>query len=182
MNALCLIRWVTALGRPMRHTVRTARAVAVLLIGASGCAASLAHDYHAGDIHIVHPYATPSIAGTSNAAAYIATLENTGTRADRLLRISTPLAGRVELHHMIVDTEGVMRMRRVDDAVLEPATPIKMRPGQGWHFMLTELKQPLIEGQTFPMTMEFERGGKVDVKVVIQVPKARAAEPAAHKH
>ena len=182
MNARRLICRVTPLVRPRTHAVHIGRAVAVLVIGAGWCAASLAHDYHAGDIHIVHPYATPSVAGTSNAAAYIATLENTGTRADRLLRVSTPLAGRVELHHMNLDAEGVMRMRRVDDAVLEPATPIKMRPGQGWHFMLTELKQPLIEGQTFPMTMEFERGGKVDVKVVIQVPKARAAEPAAHKH
>jgi periplasmic copper chaperone A len=182
MNAPCSIRRLTPPVRPMRHAVHIGRAVAALLIGAGWCAASLAHDYRAGDIHIVHPYATPSVAGTSNAAAYIATLENTGTRADRLLRISTPLAGRVELHHMNVDAEGVMRMRKVDDAVLEPATPIKMRPGQGWHFMMTELKQPLIEGQTFPLTMEFERGGRVDVKVVIQVPKARAAEPAAHKH
>ncbi len=182
MNAPYLIRRVMALARSTRHPLCIGRPAVVLLIGAGWCAATLAHDYHAGDIHIVHPYATPSVAGTTNAAAYIARLENTGTRADKLLRVSTPLAGRVELHHMIVDAEGVMRMRRVDDVALEPATQIKMRPGQGWHFMLTELKQPLIEGQTFPMTMEFERGGKVDVKVVIQVPKARSAEPAAHKH
>lgn len=157
---------------------------AALALGASVLVCTLvqAHDYRVGDVRIGHPYATPNVPGSTIGAAYIATLENTGSKPDRLLRVSTAVAGRVELHNMNVDAGGVMRMRMVDDIAVAPNSPIEMRPGQGLHFMLMELKQPLKEGDTFPMTMEFERGGKVEVKVVVQVPKARAGDAAAHKH
>lgn len=150
------------------------------LIASIGCAAAIsaaAHESKAGAVTIEHAYATPTLAGTSTGAAYIATLENTGDQPDRLVRASTPVAARVELHTMTVDAQGVMRMREAD-GVLAPHTPIKMRPGMGMHLMLIDMKRPLKEGDTFPMTMEFERGGKVDVKVVVQVYKPRAADTA----
>ena len=164
----------------LRHAPRHAWVAACAATLFSG--AALAHDFRAGEVHIGHPYATPNVPGTSIGAAYIATLENTGAQPDRLLRISTPMAARVELHDMSIDARGVMRMRMLDDIRLAPQAALKMRPGQGLHFMLIELKEPLTEGRTFPMTMEFERGGKVDVKVVVQVPRARAGDAAAHKH
>ena len=77
--------------------------------------------------------------------------------------------------------DGVMRMREVEAIAVAPGAPIKMRPGSGFHFMLMDLKQPLKDGESFPMTLEFERAGKVEVKVVVQVPKA-AESDAAHKH
>jgi copper(I)-binding protein len=158
------------------------RIVGALAVALALCTAAQAHDYRAGDVRIGHPYATPNVPSSTSGAAYIATLENTGPEPDRLLRLSSPVAGRVEMHNMNIDTEGVMRMRMVDSIAVMPSSPIKMRPGQGFHFMLTELKQALKEGDTFPMTMEFERGGKVEVKVVVQVPKVRAPEHAAHQH
>jgi periplasmic copper chaperone A len=161
------------------HQMRThILALALSSVGA----AAFAHGYSAGDIRVGHPFATPSLAGVSTGSAYITTLENTGTRADRLLRASTPAAARVELHEMSVDANGVMRMREADTFAIEPGKPIKMRPGMGMHMMLINLKQPLKEGDTFPMTMEFERGGKVEVKVVVQVPKPRPGVAAEHKH
>ena len=134
-----------------------------------------AHGGRAGDIEITHPYATPTPAGATNGAAYVATLENTGKQPDRLLRISTPIAQRAEIHTMAVDAGGVMRMREAAAMDLAPGVPVKMRPGDGYHFMLIGLKQPLKEGDSFPLTMEFERGGKTEVKVVVQVPKGHGA-------
>ena len=127
MNPNMLRRWAGAMA---------------LVAGAAFGSAALAHDYRAGDVRIGHPYATPTLAGASHGAAYIATLENTGAKPDRLLRAGTPLAGRVELHNMTIDAGGVMRMRMLDDITVTPGSPIKMRPGQGLHFMLMELKQP----------------------------------------
>ena len=141
-----------------------------------------AHGGSAGAVNIGHPFATPSVPGASTGAAYIANLENTGKQPDRLLRVSTPVAARTEMHTMAVDAGGVMRMREIGDIPLAPGAAIKMRPGAGIHFMLMGLKQPLKDGESFPMTLEFERGGKVEVKVVVQVPKARAGETAEHKH
>ena len=130
--------------------------------------AAFAHGSTIGDIEIGHPYATPSLPGTSNGAAYFAMLENTGNAADRLLRASTPVATRVELHTMAVDAQGVMRMREIDGIALAPHAKIRMRPGSGLHLMLVGLKQPLKDGTRFPMTLEFERAGKVEVTVIVQ--------------
>ena len=162
------------------HLKRAASAALVALFFTHTIA--VAHESTAGDVSIGHPFATPSLPGATNGAAYIATLENTGKRPDRLLRVSTPVAASAEMHTMSVDAGGVMRMRELADMPVNPGTPIKMRPGQGAHIMLMGLKRPLKEGDTFPMTMEFERGGKVEVKVVVQVPKARAGETTEHKH
>lgn len=143
---------------------------------------AVAHDSSVGDIRIVHAFATPSLAGSSNGAAYFATLENSGDKPDRLLRASTPAAASVELHSMGMDPQGVMRMREVEGIALAPKASIKMRPGMGFHLMLIGLRQPLKEGATFPMTLTFEHAGKVEVKVVVQTPRADAASGAMHMH
>ncbi|HZW74530.1 MAG TPA: copper chaperone PCu(A)C [Caldimonas sp.] len=143
-------------------------------------AAAFAHGSRIGDIDIGHPYATPSLPGTTNGAAYFEVLENTGNSADRLLRASTPVAARVELHTMAVDAQGVMRMREVDAVALAPHAKIRMRPGSGMHLMLVGLKDPLKDGARFPMTLEFERAGKVVVEVVVQ--SAPPGGAASHVH
>jgi len=130
--------------------------------------ATLAHGSTVGDIEIGHPYAKPSLPGTTNGAAYFATLENTGNSADRLLRASTPMATRVELHTMAVDAQGVMRMREIDGIALAPHAKIQMRPGSGMHLMLIGLKEPLKDGARLPMTLDFERAGKVEVTVIVE--------------
>jgi copper(I)-binding protein len=141
-----------------------------------------AHGGRAGDITITHPFATPTIPGATYGVAYIVTLENTGKRTDRLLGASTPVAQRAELHKMTVDAANVMRMREVVDIPLTPGVPVKTRPGGGWHIMLVGLKQPLVDGSSFPMTLEFERGGKTEVKVVVQTPRAPSGGAAEHRH
>jgi len=143
--------------------------------------AVFAHGSTVGDIEIGHPYATPSLPGTSNGAAYFAMLENTGNAADRLLRATTPVAARVELHSMAVDAQGVMRMREIDGIALAPHAKVRMRPGMGMHLMLVGLKEPLKDGARFPMTLEFERAGKVEVEVVVQS-KTPADSAASHSH
>ena len=153
---------------------------ALLALFTSG--AAHAHGGRAGDVEITHAFATPTPPGAVNGAAYVVTLSNTGKQPDRLLRISTPIAQRAEIHTMSVDAGGVMRMREVAEIVLAPGTPVKMRPGDGFHFMLIGLKQPLKEGDSFPLTMEFARGGKTEVKVVVQVPNPRAPGAPEHKH
>jgi periplasmic copper chaperone A len=145
-------------------------------------AAAIAHGSSVGAIEIGHPFATPSLAGSSNGAAYFATLENTGDKPDRLVRASTPVAASVQIHTMGMDTQGVMRMREVDAIPLAPKESISMRPGQGFHLMLIGLREPLKEGATFAMTLTFEHAGKVEVKVVVQTPRAASAPDAMHMH
>ena len=65
---------------------------------------------------------------------------------------------------------------------LAPGQRIEMRPRAGEHLMLTELKRPLKEGERFPLTLEFERGGKVDVNVYVQTPRDRGGSAPQHQN
>ena len=165
------------LDRPLAR--RVARVAATLASAVVACAA-WSHGGSAGDIVIGHPYASPTLAGTTTGAAYLLKLENTGERADRLVGATTPAAASVEIHTMTVDAQGVMRMREVDALVLAPKQSMRMQPGQGTHLMLVGVHAPLKEGTSFPMTLRFERAGNVDVKVVVQVHRPDAATSGAH--
>ena len=146
-------------------------------------AVAAAHGSTIGDIEITHPFAPPNPPGTTNAAVYFAELENGGAQADKLVHASTPLAASVELHSMNVDAQGVMRMREVESIALAPKSSVKVLPGSGFHLMLVGLKHPLKDGDTFPMSLQFERAGKVEVKVVVQTPRAGAGAMAdMHMH
>jgi periplasmic copper chaperone A len=174
---------IAALARRIAMNLDLTRHVAcTVLLASLSITCAHAHGGRAGDVVITHPFATPTPPGATTGAAYILTLENTGKEPDRLLRVSTPAAQRSELHTMTVDTGNVMRMREVADIQLAPGIPVKMRPGAGLHIMLVGLKQALVEGNSFPMTLEFERGGKTEVKVVVQVPKPRPSEVGSHQH
>jgi periplasmic copper chaperone A len=161
---------------------RAARALALAVIAAAARAPALAHETHAGDIAIVHAFATPTLAGTTTGAVYLSVLENKGSGAERLLGASTPAASRVEIHTMAVDAQGVMRMREVDGIALAPKSAVKMRPGIGLHLMLLGVKEPLKPEARFPLTLRFEHAGAVEVQVVVEAAPPHAGAPTMRMH
>jgi copper(I)-binding protein len=130
-------------------------------------ASALAHDYMQGDIHIMKPWSRPLPAVSPNGAAYM-TLVNKGSSADRLLSVSTPMAMKAELHTHTMEG-GVMKMRRVEAVELVPGKPSVLEPG-GLHVMMMGLKKPLVDGNSFPLTLNFERAGTIEVTVRIFEP------------
>ena len=150
--------------------------------------AAFAHEYKAGDIVIGHPYARATVPGQPAAAAFIG-LDNKGTTGDRLVGASTPMAKSVEIHSMSLEN-NVMRMREVQAIDVAPGTKISMKPGNGYHLMLIGPAKELKAGDKFPMTLVFDKAGKVEVSVSVEAnaPKAAAAPaPAApaegaHQH
>ena len=107
--------------------------------------------------------ATPS--GAQTGAAYM-TLINNGASADRLVSAATPAAEQVQFHRQTEDN-GVSRMREVHNVELSPGGKVIFKPGQ-MHMMIVGLKQPLKEGQSFPLTLQFEKAGPMDVTVPIE--------------
>lgn len=143
---------------------------ALALLGASFATPAHAHDFRAGQLVIDHPYATPSLAGTPNGAAYLRGIRNRGTAPDRLVAASTPVAERVELHEMT--TEGdVMRMREVPAIDLPAGQEVQLRHGQRYHLMLINLRQQLKVGDRFDLTLKFEKAGETTVKAWVQQPR-----------
>ncbi len=142
------------------------RSIALLVTAFITSSAALAFDYKAGEIHVDHPYARATMPMQPAAGAYL-TLENTGKTADKLLALASPAAKNVELHTMSMEG-NVMKMRAVPELELKPADKIVMQPGSGYHIMLQGLVQPLKAGDKFPLTLTFEKAGKVVVSVRVE--------------
>jgi len=102
---------------------------------------------------------------TGTGAVYI-TLRNTGPAPDALVGASSEAAEVVELHETIRDGE-VMRMRPVGTLALPAGATLKMKPG-GLHVMLIHLKRALHAGDTVPLTLTFEHGAALTLKVPVR--------------
>jgi len=131
-------------------------------------APAIASDYMQGDMHIMQPWSRPLPAVSTNGAAYM-TLMNTGGTADKLIAVSTPAAKKAEIHNHFMEG-GLMKMRPVGALEIAPGTPTVLQPG-GLHVMLMGLTAPLVAGESFPLTLEFERAGKVEVMIMIMDPE-----------
>ena len=153
-----------------------------LIVGTALALATLtaaAHSFKVGNITIGHPYARPSIPGQQVGGGYLKLVN--GGAADRLVSAATPAAASVEIHSMTMDGD-VMRMHPVDAIELPSGATVKLQPG-GYHLMLMGLKAPLKAGDRIPLTLKFEKAGKVVVTVNVEVPKpATAASSAAVPH
>ena len=151
------------------------RILAIAAIAAIAVATSAsAHDYRLRALHIDHPFARATPPGARSGGVFLS-VENNGDRTDRLLTVSTPVAGSAELHQMVMDA-GVMRMRAVAGVDVKPGDRLVLQPG-GYHVMLADLKRPLQAGDTFPLTLGFERAGSIEVSVVVESMAAGAMHP-----
>jgi len=143
--------------------------------------AAAAHSYKLGSIDIDHPTARPTAPGQSVGGGFM-TLVNKGA-ADRLMSVTSAVAGSVQMHSMAMDGD-VMKMRQVDAIELPAGRTVELKPG-AWHLMLVGLKAPLKSGDTFPMTLRFEKAGEVVVTVNVEPPQpepAKAEPQPEHQH
>jgi periplasmic copper chaperone A len=83
---------------------------------------------------------------------------------------SSPVAAMAELHQTINDN-GVMKMRPVARLPVAQGKPATLAPG-GYHIMLMGLKQALVAGSSFPVTLTFAEGGQLTAMVMVQKPGA----------
>jgi copper(I)-binding protein len=147
-----------------------------VLAGTLAGTPAFAHDYKVGALEIAHPWvrATPP---TAKAGGGFLVVTNKGTTADRLVSASSGASQQVEIHEMKMDG-SVMRMRELADGLEIPAgASVTLKPG-GYHIMFMELKAPFTKGNKVPVTLVFEKAGKVDVEFAVQ--DMGSAEPMKH--
>ena len=92
-------------------------------------------------------------------------ITNAGSSADRLLSVSTPVAGKVELHESRL-VDGVMEMREVASVECPAGATVKATPG-GLHVMLLGLTAPLAPGSDFNVSLHFRDAGVLTLKVPV---------------
>jgi copper(I)-binding protein len=110
----------------------------------------------------VRARATPP--GISVGALYFS-VNNTGSTADRLLSVSTPVADKVQLHESQL-VQGVMQMREVASVACPPGATVKATPG-GLHVMLLGLSAPLGAGSDISVSLHFRDAGVLTLKVPV---------------
>jgi periplasmic copper chaperone A len=151
---------------------RLAIAAALLALGAS---VAWAQSDRIGSIAVSNLWAPAATGSTfTNTAVYLS-LTDTGTKSDELVGASSGVAQKTELH--VFDVErGVYGMHTVDGIEVTPGgAATVLRPG-GAHIMLESLKRPLRAGSTFPLTLIFQRAGKLQVEVRVESPSAAVAQ------
>src|ERR1700744_5920767 len=125
-----------------------------------------ADEVKAGDLVISQAWSRATPNGAKIGAGYL-TIENKGTAADKLVAVTGDVSPRIEVHEMSMNN-GVMKMRAVDGGVtIDPGKTVKLSPG-GYHLMIMDRKAPLKQGDKLPLTLQFEKAGKVAVTLDVQ--------------
>lgn len=160
----------------MTSTLRSLGYIA--LLAGLFTAPARAEEVKAGDLVISQVWSRATPGGAKIAGGYL-TIENKGSAPDLLIGGSGDFAGRVEVHEMAMNN-GVMTMRSLDKGLaIEPGKTVKLAPG-GYHLMLMDLKTPLKQGDKVPLTLEFQKAGKV--KLALEVQGVGAQAPATGDH
>lgn len=105
----------------------------------------------------------------------------------KLVSVQSSVAGVAQVHEMAMDG-GVMKMRAVPSLALPAGKAVDLQPG-GYHVMLMDLKNPIKDGDTVPVTLVFEGKDGKRQSVELKVPAHKTAAPAMnhgagqmHKH
>lgn len=133
-------------------------------------------EFTVGDLEIDHPWARASKGRASSGAVFME-VKNTGKEMDRLIGGSTPVAETVKVYASWPDKDGRMKPRDIGAMEIHAGSEFDFEP-DGVFLYLGGLKGPLIEGERFPLTLNFERAGPVEVEVEIE---SADAVPG-HKH
>ena len=135
--------------------------VGILFINAAN-----ANDYKVGALEIDSPWSRAIPKGASVAAGYM-TIKNTGATPDRLVGVSTPVAGKVEIHEMTMDN-GIMKMRPVAGGVeIAPGATVELKP-DSVHLMIMNVKRRIEKGKSFAASLTFEKAGALNVEFTVE--------------
>ncbi|KAB0301149.1 copper chaperone PCu(A)C [Vibrio fortis] len=119
----------------------------------------------ASDVMIHDAYARAMPPSAVNSAVFT-TLMNHNDADRTLVSASTPAAGKVELHDVIMEGE-VMKMRQVESIQIPAHGSTELKPGS-LHIMLFDLAARLEEGQSITLTLNYANGDAQTVEVPVK--------------
>lgn len=119
----------------------------------------------AGEVTVSGAWVRATAPGQDSAAV---SLIITSKNEARIIAVSSPAAGRVEIHTMKHE-DGMMTMREVEVLALPAKQEVAL--GSGSHLMLVGLKRPLQAGDNVPLnlTVKFADKHKEIIKVNAEV-------------
>lgn len=131
----------------------------------------------ADGIHVDDPYARVMGASAKSGAAFMVIMNPTA-EDDRLVKASSDVAERVELHTHISDAQGNMKMVEVEEGFAIPAGGMHALERGGDHVMFLGLTRSLAHGDVVNVTLTFEKAGDVTVEIPVDLER----KPNANAH
>jgi copper(I)-binding protein len=104
--------------------------------------------------------------GTSRPGVAYMTLRNTGAEPVVVTGLRTDLAMMPMIHATTTDAQGVTRMSHMDEVEIAAGEAVALAPG-GLHVMLMDLQRPLVEGESYTLSVIFSDGTEASVGVPI---------------
>jgi len=146
----------------MRHFSKFAFAAVLIAAAVSAFA-------QATKITIKDPYAQQGPAGADTFSVYM-TIINRANEPDCLTGATAEIAAQVQLYEMYLANidNGVIEMRLLTRGLdIPPARSVTFEPGS-YRVMLVGLKKPLSAGETFSLTLNFEKAGPLPLTVPVK--------------
>lgn len=130
----------------------------------------------ADNITVQDPYVRLAPPNAPATGAFMV-IKNNGDKEVKVLKADNP-ASRVTELHTHLNEGGVMKMRPVPSIDIKAKGEAVLKPG-GLHVMLIDLKAPMKEGDSVPITLTFDDGSSKQVEAKVVRP---TAAPAAMEH
>ncbi|SMH50057.1 copper chaperone PCu(A)C [Maritimibacter sp. HL-12] len=148
---------------------------------AAAAATALALPAFAGpEISIQDPFARAAGA-TAMAGAAFFMIHNSGDEDDRLIAAESDISKRVELHTHIEDGD-VMRMVEVEEGFAVPAGGMHPLKRGADHVMFMGLNRPMEQGDTIAVTLIFEKSGRIEVDIPVDLERGEEAPAMSDTH
>ncbi|WP_423340775.1 copper chaperone PCu(A)C [Rhizobium sp. HT1-10] len=118
----------------------------------------------AGDLELSGGYVKAMLPGQPVGGGYVSI--HNGGASDRLVSVSSPAAGVVELHEMTMK-DNIMRMRELKTGIPIPTgATVRLAPN-GLHMMFKKIEVPFKQGASVPVTLTFEKAGPVKLTLPV---------------
>lgn len=129
--------------------------------------AALSHEIVVKQLEIVHPYTLEPSDPTIKDVTVRMTIHNRSKNSDRLVSASSPIAA-------VTHIEGGAQAN--EKSVNLPAGKTVTLTRDGARIELKGLTKGLVAYDSFPLSLTFEKTGKVDVEVMVEENNAGAGE------
>lgn len=117
-------------------------------------------------VEVSDAWARPGAEGRMSAAYF--QISNFNSEDDVLVSVETDVAQTAEVHESYEREEGMMGMREVPNLDIPAQSTVRFEQG-GLHVMLMDLTRQISEGDTFQLTLAFEKGDSVTVDVPVRL-------------
>lgn len=117
-------------------------------------------------IHIEGAWARPGSEGRMSAAYFLIT--NFDDLPDTLLSANSNIAQLTEIHESYERDDDMVGMREVGTVEIPGESTVRFEQG-GLHVMLIQLTEPLVDGDSFELSLEFAGHGEIVVNVPVRL-------------